>query len=76
MRIFTGFLIMFAILLALREVYCWYGKINNRLKVMEEHLEHAKETNRLLRKLLDERKKKKKFSKAVKLDLSRETPDK
>ena len=41
-------LIAFLVFLALREVYCWYFKLNDILR-------EQRETNRLLRKLTGER---------------------
>lgn len=42
----VGILIAIGLFLLLREVFCWYNKINERLKLQQE-------TNELLRKILD-----------------------
>jgi len=36
--IIIGLFFAILILLALREVYCWYGKINKSIKIQEESL--------------------------------------
>lgn len=48
-----GIFIVFIVLLVLREAYCWYAKINERIDLMNKQLAQSKETNRLLTLILE-----------------------
>ena len=50
-----GVLIVIALFFILREVYCWYFKINERMSLMERQIDQSRETNRLLTLLLQEK---------------------
>ncbi len=49
-----GVISLIALFLIFREVYCWYGKINERLSLMQSQLNQSRETNRLLTLMLQE----------------------
>lgn len=77
----VGILIWLFLVVVFREVYCWYAKINERVKLMEIQIDQSRETNRLLAKLLQEGHKEKVknmkngYEVAAELELSGEQPE-
>lgn len=47
-----GFLIMIGIFLMGREIYCWYFKINERVKKMDEMISLLTDQNKFLYKII------------------------
>lgn len=47
-----GFLILIGIFLLGREIYCWYFKINERVKKMEEIIKLLSDQNKYLNKII------------------------
>jgi len=43
--------VSFGLFLALREVYCWYFKLNKIVDILKENQQIQKETNKLLEQL-------------------------
>lgn len=48
-----GFLIMVGIFLLGREIYCWYFKINERVRMLEKNNELLTHQNQLLSRLCE-----------------------
>ncbi|OEG62199.1 MAG: hypothetical protein BHK79_02840 [Halanaerobium sp. MDAL1] len=48
-----GFLIMVGIFLLGREIYCWYFKINERVRLLEKNNELLTHQNQLLSRLCE-----------------------
>lgn len=47
-----GFLIIAGIFLLGREIYCWYSKINERIKKMDEMITLLNDQNKFLTKII------------------------